>query len=185
MVVLLIILGIPLSVLAWTLFVPYRLEINTPNNAHNFRLPGLLSLGVYQVGNKWQFRGKILLFNFQAKKKSKNNEGKRKVAKNRKSPRPLGMPIRQMWYNGRNMAVKVFKSVRIKKIKAEVDSGDFPLNAQLYPLVPLLGMDYGQVEINFENRNSLELLATGQMYRIVFPILWFFIKQKLYSLKNK
>lgn len=144
------------------LFIPLRLEINTDKKQYYLALPGYFRIDAIfnnEIIPKIRVRLFFIRFSIEQrlfKKKVKTTlENSKKIARNhRKSP-------------SISLAIKLLKAIKIKKLDADIDTGDFPLNAQLIPVAALLGTNNRRCDINFENRNRLHLRLTTQLYKIL------------------
>jgi hypothetical protein len=71
-----------------------------------------------------------------------------------------------------------FQRIKIKKLNADIDTGDFPLNAQLIPIAQSFTNQNINLNINFNNQNNLEMVTTTQIYRFIKPIIKFKMSNK-------
>ena len=62
----------------------------------------------------------------------------------------------------------MYASLAIKRLRADIDTGDFPLNAQLIPLALLINGANHQLSINFEDRNELEVTIQTRLIKIIW-----------------
>ena len=76
---------------------------------------------------------------------------------------------------------KLLGSFSVKKLIAEIDTGDYPLNAQLFPLAQAISTDGKEVTINFKNKNTIDLLIETRLYKI----LWIAVKTFLINKNQK
>lgn len=51
----------------------------------------------------------------------------------------------------------ILRKFKVKKLDADIDTGNFPLNAQLVPVTIVLNRGKANIRINFENRNYLNI----------------------------
>lgn len=52
---------------------------------------------------------------------------------------------------------KLFRRFKIKRFYANIDTGDFPLNAQLIPVANALNSEKIHLQINFEDQNQVDI----------------------------
>lgn len=185
MVVIVIILSIILIFLLWLLFIPFLLSVNTFTDRYKIGLPGIAVFSLYKTNEKWNLKSKFLNIPVNIKnimKKGKHKESHNEI-KERNTSRNTPKMLQLKWI--KKALMKLFKSIRIKRIYAEIDTGDVITNAALYPTIALLGIDQQNIYINYENKNNIDLIASIQLYKILLIATDFIIKQKYYSLKNK
>lgn len=53
--------------------------------------------------------------------------------------------------------IRLLKTFKVKNVSCSIDTGDFTLNAKLYPVFMLFNHHFGNFSINFEGRNHLQL----------------------------
>ncbi len=68
-------------------------------------------------------------------------------------------------------AFRILRSFKVKKLVLEMDTGDFVLNAKLYPVLFFMNRFNGSYAINFENRNRLALHLENRPIRIIKSII--------------
>jgi len=63
--------------------------------------------------------------------------------------------------------LKLSNAFMVKKFYADIDTGDFPMNAQLMPLTLLSNNSTINLNINFENRNTVDIEIFTRLYKIL------------------
>lgn len=58
---------------------------------------------------------------------------------------------------GFSQVIRIVKSFKIKRMFLNIDTGDYVLNAKLYPIFALLNHHIGEFSINFEGKNQIVL----------------------------
>ncbi len=71
--------------------------------------------------------------------------------------------INPVWY----FIVKIIRSFRIKKFNIGFDTGDFPLNAQLLPLLFHLSGEKVHLAVNFVNENYAVVELKNNMFSFI------------------
>ena len=61
----------------------------------------------------------------------------------------------------------MLRSFKIKRLEADIDTGNYPLNAQLIPLVQTINGSNINLNINFENRNEANIRISTQLYNLI------------------
>ncbi len=80
-----------------------------------------------------------------------------------------------------NMTPALIKTISLKKIMWNIDTGDYPLNAQLIPIAQLVNSDNIHVSINFNNTNNFYMHLQTRLILIAYTI----IKYMLFKSKNR
>jgi len=61
----------------------------------------------------------------------------------------------------------LIKSFKIKELQISIDTGDYILNAKLFPLVAILNTTYGDYDINFKGKNYLVFKVQSRPVHII------------------
>lgn len=169
------ILTVLLLFLTGILFIPLRLVVNTKSNQYYLNLPGYFRIDVL-LGITQQPKIKIRLFFFTFKIEPFKGSKKESLEQKKKSKH-----IRK---NSKSTSSKLtfirncFRQIRIKKLNAEIDTGDYPLNAQLIPIAQQISNQNINLNINFNNRNNFEMVTTTQIFRFIKPGIKFIMSNK-------
>lgn len=59
------------------------------------------------------------------------------------------------------------QTFKVKRLYAELDTGDYPLNAQLIPIVQNFNNQDIDVKINFNNQNSVDFLIVTRLIKFL------------------
>lgn len=177
MITLLIIITAFFLLFSGALVVPLQLEINSKKEKYRVRLYGYTSTRLITNRHEWMIRIWIFFIPFRyfpfrsGKRRESSNEG---TKKSKSSKRKKKMRRR----TNRAFIKKLPSCFKIKKLKVEMDTGDFPLNAQLFPLAQTISSGGRQVSINFENHNSIDLLIETRLYKILWITIQTFLINK-------
>ena len=68
---------------------------------------------------------------------------------------------------GIKKSIPILKSFKVKKLLIDIDTGDYILNAKLFPLVGFLNYKIGSFNINFEGRNQMVLYMQNRPINII------------------
>jgi hypothetical protein len=181
MIILFSILIFIILVLLLILILPVRIEVDTKKEFLRVYMPFFFSGGLYELMSDPDIRLRFALIRIspgifmKSKKEKKTKEKLSEKKKGKKTRKKL--TLAEFLKILRTMAGKI----RIKKLIWEIDTGDFPLNAKLYPLTGLLTEPGKAISINFEGRNTLYLLIQTRIISLLIII----IKYKLSNLKFK
>lgn len=153
-----------LSVIAWILLAPFIIEVDTRIPEAQVRWRSIGHARIWFEDEWWFsfqvffYRKTIRLSGIKAKPQKAKPPVKKKKTKKLKLTRVL------------IKAIRVIKTFRLREWQLYFDSGNYLLNAQIYPL-NYLPFAYRHVYINFMDENYLVLKATNQPWKIVYNIL--------------
>ncbi len=172
----LLILTLTLLFIFGIVLVPLSFELNSTHNIYRIRL-------FMYAGARWIRKDidsylliRVLGIPFRVKP-LKLFAGRSFRPKKQKSTK---LPQRNTFGKGSLMGRKVLRAIRVKKFYLNIDTGNFPLNARLFPVAAYLREQNYRVHINFQGENDIELRATTSLIRI----LWIMITSSITN-KNK
>ncbi|MFZ5941267.1 MAG: hypothetical protein ACOYXB_11920 [Bacteroidota bacterium] len=153
--------------LTWTLFGPVMLQVNTERGLYRFSLPGVFSARIISRGEKyylrvWIFFIPLRIDPFKAGGRISSPDKKEKKEKKRKGR----ISLSRMWQ-------KVKRAIRIRRLELDLDTDDFPLNAQLVPVFSALSGRNTDLRVNFEGRLFLRL----DLRTRIAAILWMYLSK--------
>lgn len=162
------ILAVLVGIVLGLLFAPVVIEINTHNDMYRVGLYGLWGR-IYLVDAEiWvelkfaRWKRSINIFNLPTTLSLKegfmvnDGEGKNKE------------PFKPKW----KILKELLKSFKIVKLSWTLDTDDYVLNAQLYPLFYLTkNFTSYNVSINFQGENGLVLIVKNNAWRVLKAII--------------
>ncbi|QCK15703.1 hypothetical protein [Mangrovivirga cuniculi] len=175
--IILVIIVLLAVMVGWVLLTTLIINVNTRQDEYSLHLTGLFKakLEIKELNPIIHLNTLVGNFNVKPlevkktqkiqepeKKKEIKHSGKRKG----KSPRAI-----------KRFAIHALNTFRIKHLKVNIDTDDYVMNAQLFPLFYLISSPRRQTEINFTGRNELELIIQNRLIRLVRPA-WKFIRSK-------
>ena len=156
-----VILILVLLLIIYLLWMPVEIGIDTYTNKYYLQLKGLAEASVEgHEAEILRIKFKVFFFKFYfypLKRKAKDKTRQIESGKKKK-----------IWkrYKMRKM-VRVVRSFKVKKFLLDLDTGDYTLNAKLYPVFTGLNFTRGNFAINFEGRNRLALLIRNRPINII------------------
>jgi hypothetical protein len=161
-----ILISLLLIFFLWLLLVPVILYMDTDRERYLLTLPGIFRAVVVPDAGLFYIRGRVLFIPFRfnpfksRKKKSQTRELQKK--KRKKS------------FNNPRMMRGALRSIRIRKMEANLDTDNFTWNAWLVPAFSVLNGENIRLQVNFEGHQSLlfDLRVT------LGTLLWNLIKAK-------
>jgi hypothetical protein len=148
--------------LLWLLLAPLQLEIDS-------RKPGA-ALKWVSIGNaaiwyedEWWLSFRVLFFQKKIRVASMKAGPKKAAARPLKKPkrRPKGLFKK---------IVRVLRTFRVKEYRLAVDTGDYVLNAQLYPLNFQAGLR-NHLLVNFTDENYLYIRIRNRPVKMLYAFL--------------
>lgn len=164
------ILAVLAGIVLCLLFAPVVIEINTHNGLYRIGLYGLWGR-IYLVDAEiWvelkfaRWKKDINIFNLPTTLSLKEgfmvNEGEGEGKKKQ--------PFKPKW----KILKELLKSFKIVKLSWTLDTDDYVLNAQLYPLFYLTkNFTNHNISINFQGENGLVLIVKNNAWRVLKAIL--------------
>ncbi|MFX0557888.1 hypothetical protein ACOCEA_13900 [Maribacter sp. CXY002] len=146
-----IILGSVMLVFICVLLIPINIYVNTVTEDYVFQLKGFIKINI--AGDQDELiciRIRLFFMNFMfyplqfVGVKPKESHMKKKPVKRKK-----GIGLKYI--------LRMLRSFKVKEFLLFLDTGNYMLNAQLYPIFFVLNQHYGVFNINFEGKNQLVL----------------------------
>jgi hypothetical protein len=168
-----------LTLLAWVLFGPIIIFINTGTSRYHLALPGVFKIAVVPSDGLFHIRGRAFFIPWRYnpfKPKKEKEDGK--PGKKTKQPKKRGgLKIRS---GSLRMAGDLLRSFRIRKLDLDLDTDDVILNAWLVPAFSMVNSENIRMRVNFEGNASLLLDLRTRLG----ALLWIFIRNKYRSMFN-
>ncbi|WP_420322031.1 hypothetical protein [Flagellimonas sp.] len=144
----------------YLLFAPLVLFMDTKDNTYFVKLKGLAKVSFEPDRMELvKIKLRIAFMNFNFYPLRKKDSSKKEKIERRKPKRKHKM--------GPKKIGALLRSFRIKKLYLNVDTGDFILNAKLYPIFQVLNYHIGKFKINFQGNNRMVLVASNRPINII------------------
>ena len=154
------------------------MRVNSDHKVYEFAVPGLFKI-FYRSGDNAGIRLKIFFYSFAPKFKNKKRNfktvDKDLKSRSKKSKKRRKRNIRMEHLI--SLVKRFFKSFKVNRFEANIDTGDYALNSHLIPLVILTGT-HNKININYHNINHIHLEIRGNVYKLLWLGMWFLIKTK-------
>jgi hypothetical protein len=137
--------------------MPILVVIDTETNSYYIKLLGYFKAWI-EVREDLKLKMRILFF-----RKTYKPFQFRQKAHIKKSGLKRKPDIKRMMILIRNL----LKSIKIRKLDANIDTGDFPLNALLVPVAQKINNRIVNIAINFQEINNLYFIAETQLYKLI------------------
>lgn len=147
-----ILIALFVILLLWILFGPVIIFMDTDRNRYLLTLPGVFSAKLVSNQDQFYFRVwvffipvKIDPFNMKRKKSHGDNEKPEKKKKSKKRSGNI------------KLITGAIRAIRIRKLKLNIDTDDFVLNAWLVPVFSRVNSENILMQVNFEGNNFLHM----------------------------
>lgn len=157
----LIIVILVLLLACWLLLSPFLLELDTASLSASFTWKGIGNANVW-YNNEWWLFFRIFFFHKKIKLQGLNKK-KEKPALTPLEKKP-GTPVPY------HKIVSCLKTFRVDEWTLAIDTGDYPLNAKLYPLNFLPGLR-DHLDVNFMDRNYFYLKIRNTPWKLLYAYL--------------
>jgi len=152
-----------LVLIAILLFSPIVFVVDTSNNEYHLNLSGFFGIGIVRSEETWRMKFKILFLTFTINPLQKGSTKKIKKTKFKKKNTRAMINLQKHL----PLVRKTVKAISIKKLYVNIDTNDYPLNAQLMAITPYINQNNIFLNINFENRNSCDFKAITYLYKLI------------------
>ncbi len=149
-----IVLMVLLLALTYLLLAPIVLHIDTATDQYYVNLKGLAKATLIKEEKEFlKVKLTVLFMNFNfyplrkigSSTSSEKKQKKKLRARGRKKKRSMSV----------RTAFRLLKSFKVKKFLIDIDTGDYVMNAKLYPIFTYLDHRFGGFYINFKGHNRL------------------------------
>jgi hypothetical protein len=154
-----------LTIVTYLLIVPIQLVVNTETKRYFLNYPGIIKVSLDNPDQHFtKLRIRILFISFNLNPLG-NKRAQKKVTE-KKSRTGKSINIKRLV----NLFGSIVQNFKIKKLRADFDTGDFPLNANLYPITQSINGNNIDINVNFENRNQFDIYIITQIYKLIFSL---------------
>lgn len=157
-------------IIAGLLILPFSVVADSNQNTYFISIPFYLKGTINKVNEEWKFRIRVFLIPVYITGLKRKRSIKQQ-SETEKKPKKRKFNI----YKISNIIRGVNRSFRIKRLNANIDTGDYPLNAQLIPVVTKINSTNIAIRINFEDTNSIYLNAVTHLYKIIWIVIRYII----------
>jgi hypothetical protein len=147
--------------MVYILFAPLLLEIDTHSDLYRFSIVPVFR--VWWVTNDFQNHPEISIFGIRTKFNLSGSQKEKTELKIQKSSK-LKFSFHRFF--------SVIKSFKIKKCFVNVDTGDMPLNGELYPMMYMLSSITGRTfKINFTGKTEVIITIKNNAFRMLMAYI--------------
>jgi len=140
------------------LFVPIQIFIDTDTGKYYVGLKGLAKAS-FEPDEKELLRVRLKVLFYEHYFYPLTKPSKPKPTKSKKTKPKRRIKFRKV--------VRLLKSFEVKRFTLDMDTGDYVVNAKMYPIFVFLNQYVASFHINFEDRNRLVMDIRNRPYRIL------------------
>ncbi len=156
--------------IALLLWLPLQVEIVTGKDIYEARWSGLFRFRAAPDEERWRWFIRFLFW----EKELKPGEGEQPEKRVKAAGRKPVISGRQ----GMRLVKNLLKAIKIRRLQINWDSGDFMLNAWLYPLFRLLNRRNIRLQVNFMGNQEIAIFLQTRLYRLGWAFLRTFFNTK-------
>ena len=172
MVFISVILILLVALLAWILWTPVTLTIDTDLGRYELVQRGTFST-TFHPGETPRFRIRVMGLRFGTPRRQTDERVRAKRVAAKRSSGVRLKRSRRAWM----MLLKgVYRSVTVRRLVVTADIDDVVLNAQLIPVMLMINRGPIRVSTNFEKRDFLCLVVQLRLNMLLWPVVRFFTK---------
>ena len=159
--------------IAGLLCLPTSIVADTDHKLYFVSIPFYFKATAMGLEETWKIQIRIfqIPLNIKIPAKIKPSHEKEEIKKKKTWKKIRKMSLNRIL----QITKKTIHSFRIKQLKASIDTGDFPLNAQLIPLTSRFNDENISIGINFNNTNSLYMRVVTRLYKLTWIIFRYII----------
>jgi len=178
--ILLSVLLLLLLIFLWILWARVVVCINSYQHQYYFSFGGLIKIEPVHEDKQILLGVRVPFYRFKIDPFS-SESGKHKAKKKprakakKKSSADNGRKLKFSFYL--STVRDALRTFTVRKMKLDLDTGDFVLNAQLTPVVVLLSRGSAELQVNYLGRTDVWIEIENQLIRLV-PLLIRFIRKK-------
>lgn len=165
MVLLITFLVLFLLFFGWLLLTPITLKIDSLREQFMLRIWGLGKANLVITEEAFLIRVTLAWWskNFQVFPSKKKKPEEKKPAKTKRKKKKMKWSWRKM--------IRLLKTFKVKKLRLDLDTDNYILNAYLFPVFHFLRRPNQSVSINFMGRNECQLEVTNRVGKVLLALI--------------
>lgn len=179
--ILLILLALMLLIIVWVLLARIIICIDSNRSLYYIEMWSLFRVQLHTGNDQLLMRIKVPFRTFEIDliheiMKPKPKKNKEKEAKKKKEKKKGRFKVNKGFKEISMLVFRLLRSIhhsfRVQEFYVNMDTGNYPLNAQLFPIVELINR-YTNIKwrINFKDQNEVQIIISNRLIRIVIPIV--------------
>lgn len=147
-----------LIIVLYIIIAPIWVSVDTSNSLCRANIPGIIAIWPGFEDDRFYLHVKIPLKHFRISKFSSSDKKKKKQTKSAKKVSKGGLSLRQI--------SRLFATIRIKQFNLNIDTENYMLNSQLFPICWWLTQKGINCSVNFNGQNHLSMAASTSLFRL-------------------
>ena len=144
----------------YLLFAPLVLFMDTKDNTYFVKLKGLAKVSIVpDTKDVLRIKLQMAFMNFDFYPLRKNHRTKKEKVGKKKKAKKSRIGVKKV--------LALLKSFKLKRLYLNMDTGDFTMNAKIYPIFYFLDRRLGTININFQGENRMVLKAINRPINII------------------
>lgn len=177
------ILIVPVLLLGLLLWLPLSVEIDTRSQVYRAGWQGIAAVRGIPDATHWHWFFKLFFWEWEWQPGRNAQPAQTKPSPQTATPpkkrRSVSMvQVKAMWH-------QLPRTIRVKRLWVDWDSGDFVLNAWLYPAFRMFSQGKRQLFVNFSGRQDIALLIQARPGNLIAAAIRIFFTSKNSSHANK
>lgn len=156
---LLVIVLLLILLLSWLLLAPLQLEIDTRQPAANIKWVSIGRAAIW-YDEEWWFSFRVFFFHKTIKLASMKAKPKKLASHPAKKTKKKSKGLLKKM-------IRVLRSCRVQQWGLAVDTGDYTLNARLYPF-NFFGKLHGHLLVNFTDQNYFYIRVRNRPVKMLY-----------------
>lgn len=159
------------GVLAWMLFAPISLEIDSESKLYQLEWKGIGNLQFDLLDDELVLHFKVWFWEkkyYPLRAKKSTKAPKKETPKKKKTKSKPFLSLKKI----RKKSSRLIKSFRLIHCHLHLDTDDYIRNSYWYPLFYFLSTPNRQLRINFQGDNRLKLKIENRLAKILYAILF-------------
>jgi len=175
-----VIVALIFFIFGWILFAKFKLYVDTAEKQYYLRLKGVVAAHLVPTNDLFLIKLKVPFYTFSfdplemkgsSDKKKKQNKSKsvgKEVTKKKK---------RKSWSATKVFIKRAMATFNVNHFILDLDTGDYPLNAQLIPVFLLMSRGPASLKTNFMGKSYFSLEVENRLIRMVRPAFKYLISK--------
>ncbi len=170
-----LILIISLVIFLVLLIIPISIVLDSDKRLLKFSYGGLVSLQIILVDFTLKTYLKTPIKTFHIKKTTSIVKRKKQI-KRKKKIKFNSWKVKEVLVESKSFLKQILRSFNLKNLSIYFDTGDYPLNAMLIPIITTISKGNINVAVNFIGINSIYFELRNRFIYIIFPVFFYIIK---------
>lgn len=176
MAVLSVIIALVFLILGWFLFASLKLYIDTSEKQYYVQFKGLVSAHLIPTKDFFLIKLKVPFYTFSIDP-LKMNKPSKKALKQPENKSVIKKKKGKSWSATFTFLRSIMATFKIKHFILDLDTGNYPLNAQLVPVFTLMSRRTTSLKTNFMGKSYFSIVVENRLIRMMKPTFKYLISK--------